>query len=208
VECANPLGGPALVRELAPTAENPIAERRHLTVLFCDLAGSTAIAGQLDPEEWGETLAGYQRAAAEAITRFGGYVAKYLGDGVMALFGYPEAHDNDAERAARAGLAIVTAIAKLNEQPGHAKLSARVGIDSGAVVVEASTGRQIDVFGEAPSGIAHWLLFDFSHPLFVVGVLIVAGVIAASLASRLELVRCRTATKPLGRSQINPVCRT
>ena len=93
-------------------------ERRHLTVLFCDLVGSTAIAAQLDPEEWRETVAGYHRAAADAITRFGGHVAKYLGDGVMAFFGYPEAHDNDAERAARAGLAILDAIAKLNEQPG------------------------------------------------------------------------------------------
>ena len=90
-------------------------ERRHLTVLFCDLVGSTAIAAQLDPEEWRETVAGYHRAAAEAITRFGGHVAKYLGDGVMAFFGYPEAHDNDAERAARAGLSIIDAIAKLNE---------------------------------------------------------------------------------------------
>ena len=117
-------------------------ERRHLTVLFCDLVGSTAIAAQLDPEEWRETVAGYHRAAAEAITRFDGHVAKYLGDGVMAYFGWPAAHDNDAERAARAGLAILDAIAKLNEQPGHAKLSARVGIDSGAVVVGAGAGQR------------------------------------------------------------------
>ncbi|MGD0289298.1 MAG: adenylate/guanylate cyclase domain-containing protein [Candidatus Binataceae bacterium] len=110
-------------------------ERRHLTVLFSDLVGSTAIAAQLDPEQWRETVAGYHRAAAEAIVRFGGYVAKYLGDGVMAYFGWPAAHDNDAERAARAGLAILDAIAKLNQQPGHAKLSARVGIDSGTVVI-------------------------------------------------------------------------
>src|SRR6266853_648098 len=78
-------------------------ERRHLTVLFCDLVGSTGIATRLDPEQWRETVAGYHRAAAEAITRFAGYVAKYLGDGVMAYFGWPAAHDNDAERAARAG---------------------------------------------------------------------------------------------------------
>ncbi|MBV8362845.1 MAG: zinc ribbon domain-containing protein, partial [Deltaproteobacteria bacterium] len=69
-------------------------ERRHLTVLFCDLVGSTEIAARLDPEEWQETVAVYHRAAADAIGRFGGYVAKYLGDGVMAYFGYPEAHDN------------------------------------------------------------------------------------------------------------------
>ena len=82
-------------------------ERRHLTVLFCDLVGSTSIAAQLDPEEWREMVSAYHRAAAEAITRYGGHVAKYLGDGVMAYFGWPEAHENDAERAARAGLAIL-----------------------------------------------------------------------------------------------------
>jgi class 3 adenylate cyclase len=120
-------------------------------VLFCDLVGSTAIAAQLDPEEWRETVAGYHRAAAEAITRFDGHVAKYLGDGVMAYFGWPEAHDNDAERAARAGLAILDAIAKLNEQPRHAKLSARVGIDSGAVVVGRGAGNEADVFGDTPN---------------------------------------------------------
>jgi class 3 adenylate cyclase/tetratricopeptide (TPR) repeat protein len=126
-------------------------ERRHLTVLFCDLAGSTTIATQLDPEEWRETVAGYQRAAADAITRFGGHVAKYLGDGVMAFFGWPEAHDNDAERAARAGLAILDAIARLNEQPARPRLTARIGIDSGPVVVGAGAGKDADVFGDAPN---------------------------------------------------------
>src|SRR3984957_1066041 len=120
-------------------------ERRHLTVLFCDLVGSTAIAARLDPEQWRETLAGFHRVAAEAITRLDGHVAKYLGDGVMAYFGWPAAHDNDAERAARAGLAILDAIAKLNEQPRHAKLSARVGIDSGLVVIGKSAGNEAEV---------------------------------------------------------------
>jgi hypothetical protein len=109
-------------------------------VLFCDLVGSTEIAAQLDPEEWREVVAGYHRAAAEAVSRYGGHVAKYLGDGVMAYFGWPEAHDNDAERAARAGLAILDAISKLNEHPKRPKLAARVGIDSGAVVVGAGAG--------------------------------------------------------------------
>ena len=140
-------------------------ERRHLTVLFCDLVGSTELAARLDPEEWQETVAAYHRAAAEAITRYGGHVAKYLGDGVMAYFGYPEAHDNDAERAAHAGLAILEAIARLNEAPPPSpspmskneggnmrpKLSVRVGIDSGAVVVGAGAGTETDVFGEAPN---------------------------------------------------------
>jgi class 3 adenylate cyclase/tetratricopeptide (TPR) repeat protein len=126
-------------------------ERRHLTVLFCDLVGSTAIAAQLDPEEWRETVADYHRAATDAIERFSGYVAQYLGDGVMSLFGWPEAHDNDGERAVRAGLAILDAIAKLNEQPRHVKLSARVGIDSGTVVIGKGAGKEADVFGDAPN---------------------------------------------------------
>src|ERR1700730_5089372 len=126
-------------------------ERRHLTVLFCDLVGSTAISAQLDPEEWRETVASYHRAAAEAITRFDGHVAKYLGDGVMAYFGWPAAHDNDAERAARAGLAILDAITKLNQQPGHAELSARVGIDSGTVVIDKGTRNEAEVFGDVPN---------------------------------------------------------
>ena len=90
------------------------------------------MASHLDPEEWREIVAGYHRAAAQAIERFGGHVAQYLGDGVMAYFGWPEAHDNDAERGARAGLAILEAVSKLNEQPARLKLSARIGIDSGA----------------------------------------------------------------------------
>src|SRR5207245_10168853 len=102
-DCGTLLSAPAAspLSETPPVQARAVAgERRHLTVLFCDLVGSTEIAARLDPEEWRETVAGYQRAAAEAIARYGGHVAKYLGDGVMAFFGYPEAHDNDAERAA------------------------------------------------------------------------------------------------------------
>jgi class 3 adenylate cyclase/tetratricopeptide (TPR) repeat protein len=128
-----------------------MGERRHLTVLFCDLVGSTAIAAQLDPEEWRELVANYHRAAAEAITRYSGHVAKYLGDGVMAYFGWPEAHDNDGERAARAGLAILEGVSKLNQQSTNPEISVRVGIDSGAVVVGAGAGKETDVFGEAPN---------------------------------------------------------
>jgi len=117
-------------------------------VLFCDVVGSTAIAAQLDAEEWRETLAGFHRVAAAAITQFDGHVAKNLGDGVMAFFGWPQAHDNDAERA---GLAILDAISKLNVQPGHANLSVRVGIDSGPVVMGKGAGSEIDVFGDTPN---------------------------------------------------------
>ena len=120
-ECGTALGDAAPATAPAVTvlvAVSAGGERRHLTVLFCDLVGSTEIAAQLDPEEWREVVAGYHRAAAEAITRFGGHVAKYLGDGVMAYFGWPEAHDNDGERAARAGLALLDVISKLNQPSG------------------------------------------------------------------------------------------
>jgi class 3 adenylate cyclase len=117
-------------------------------VLFCDLVGSTEISTRLDPEEWGALVADYHRTAAEAVTRFGGKVAKYLGDGVLAFFGWPEAHDNDAERAVRAGLAVQEAISKLDTQP---KLLTRIGIDSGAVVVATGAGQGADVFGDVPN---------------------------------------------------------
>ena len=105
-------------------------ERRHLTVLFCDLVGSTEIAARLDPEEWRDIAAQYQRSAAEAITRLGGHVAEYLGDGLVVYFGWPEAHEDDAERAVRAGLAVVDAIARLNTRltpEQGVKLSVRAG---------------------------------------------------------------------------------
>src|ERR1700720_1862243 len=151
-QCATPLDEAASIQS-KPVSTNTglTGGRRHLTVLFCDRVGSTAIAARLDPEQWRETVAGYHRAAAEAIVRFDGYVAKFLGDGVMAHFGWPQAHDNDAERAARAGLEILEAITKLNEHPARPKLAARVGIDSGTVVVGAATGKDSDVFGDAPN---------------------------------------------------------
>jgi len=149
-ECATPLNASAAAA-IVESRDDLAGERRHLTVLFCDLVGSTEIASRLDPEQWREIVADYHRAAAQAIERFGGRVAQYLGDGVMAYFGYPQAHDNDAERAARAGLAIVDAISKLNQHPARPRLAARVGIDSGAVVVGAGAGKDTDVFGDAPN---------------------------------------------------------
>ena len=152
-ECCTALGeaAPAAAADTTALTASTEGERRHLTVLFCDLVGSTEIAARLDPEEWREIVAEYHRAAAEAITSYGGHVAQYLGDGVMAYFGWPEAHDNDAERAARAGLAILDAISKLNQQSTRPELSARIGIDSGAVVVGASAGKDADVFGDTPN---------------------------------------------------------
>jgi class 3 adenylate cyclase/tetratricopeptide (TPR) repeat protein len=152
-ECGAALGqeAPAAAAGTTSLAASPGGERRHLTVLFCDLVGSTEIAGRLDPEEWRELVAAYHRAAAEAIIRYGGHVAQYLGDGVMAYFGWPEAHENDAERAARAGLAILEGVAKHNQASTNLEISVRVGIDSGGVVVGAGAGTEADVFGETPN---------------------------------------------------------
>src|SRR5262249_46734045 len=93
-----------------------VGERRQLTVMFCDLVGSTALASQLDPEDMREVVRSYQRCCAEVIARYEGFVAQYLGDGIMAYFGYPQAHEDDAERAVSAGLDLVAAVAKLEGQ--------------------------------------------------------------------------------------------
>src|SRR5215469_14383037 len=127
------------------------AERRHLTVLFCDLVDSTGRAAQLDPEDWREIVGNYHRSAAHEVERFGGHVTRYLGDVVMAYFGWPQAHDDDVERAVRAGLAMLEATSKLNRDSSHPKLTARVGIDSGLVVIGPGTGTGADVYGEAPN---------------------------------------------------------
>jgi class 3 adenylate cyclase/tetratricopeptide (TPR) repeat protein/ABC-type lipoprotein export system ATPase subunit len=125
-------------------------ERRHLTVLFCDLVNSTSLAAQLDPEEWREIVVNYHRSTSQEVDRFGGYVAQYLGDGVIAYFGWPEAHDDDVERAVRSGLAMLEATSKYSD-PSHPRLAARVGIDSGVVVIGPGTGKGADVYGEAPN---------------------------------------------------------
>jgi class 3 adenylate cyclase len=109
------------------------AERRQLTVMFCDLVGSTALATRLDPEDLHEVIAEYHRAVAEICAGFDGFVAKYMGDGVLVYFGYPRAHEDDAEQAVRAGLGLIDAVAGLDVK--SAKLQARVGIATGLVVV-------------------------------------------------------------------------
>ena len=122
-------------RGLSPTpSSTDAAERRQLTVMFCDLVGSTAISTRLDPEDMREVIAAYQKCVSETVRRFGGFVAKYMGDGVLAYFGYPQAHEHDAERAVRAGLAIVEAAPTLQTAAG-APLHVRVGIATGIVVV-------------------------------------------------------------------------
>ena len=108
------------------------AERRQLTVMFCDLVGSTALSVRLDPEDLREVIVAYQIHVAETVARFGGFVAKYMGDGVLIYFGYPEAHEDDAERAVRAGLAVINAVGRLASREA---LNVRLGIASGLVVV-------------------------------------------------------------------------
>ena len=126
------------------------AERRPITVMFCDLVGSTSLAAKLDAEDWRDLVNAYLDEASKAVNGFGGHVLKKLGDGLMALFGYPQAQENDAERAVRAALAIQHALADLNARnakTGAPALAARIGLDMGPVVVDASG----EVFGEAPN---------------------------------------------------------
>jgi class 3 adenylate cyclase len=120
----------AVAQDLVAPAD---AERRQLTVMFCDLVGSTALASRLDPEDLREVLGAYHAAVAEVVARFGGYVAKYMGDGVLAYFGYPQAHEHDAERGVQAGLALVERVGRL--ESSNALLASRVGIATGLVIV-------------------------------------------------------------------------
>jgi class 3 adenylate cyclase len=130
------------------------AERRQLTVMFCDLVGSTALSARLDPEDLGGIIGAYQRCCAVQVERNAGFVAKYMGDGVLAYFGYPQAHEDDAERAVRAGLALVEAVPKLATAAGS-PLQVRVGIATGLVVVGDLIGRgaaqEQAVVGETPN---------------------------------------------------------
>jgi class 3 adenylate cyclase len=126
------------------------AERRPITVMFCDLVDSTSLAAKLDAEDWRNLVNAYLDQASAAVAGLGGHVLKKLGDGLMALFGYPQAQENDAERAVRAALAIQRALVEINARnasKGAPELSARIGLDSGQVVVDA-TG---EVFGDAPN---------------------------------------------------------
>jgi class 3 adenylate cyclase len=133
-----------------PKGPEVSAERRPITVMFCDLVGSTGLAAKLDPEDWRNLVNAYLDEASKAVTGLGGHVLKKLGDGLMALFGYPQAQENDAERAVRAALAIQRALAEVNAKNagrGAPELLARIGIESGPVVVEANG----EVFGDAPN---------------------------------------------------------
>src|SRR5215475_14647306 len=155
LECAQPLRAEATAAAARTPSDSQAAdgERRHLTVLFSALANSSEFAARLDPEDWRDIAAHYQAAVA-AVTRFGGHVAKYLDDGLMVYFGWPEAHEDDAERAVRAGLAIIDEVAALPERlvgRHDLKFLVRVGIESGSVVMGRGGGKEVDVFGDAPN---------------------------------------------------------
>ena len=145
----------------APTAEAPptlpkspqdTAERRQVTVMFSDLVGSTALSARMDPEDLREVISAYQKCVAETVSRFSGFVAKYMGDGVLVYFGYPQAHEDDAERAVRAGLELISAVTALKT---HAALQTRVGIATGLVVVGDLVGsgeaQERGIIGETPN---------------------------------------------------------
>ena len=145
-----------LTQQTAPSAPSVSpedrAERRQVTVMFSDLVGSTALSARMDPEDLREVISAYQKCVAETVGRFGGFVAKYMGDGVFVYFGYPQAHEDDAERAVRAGLELVAAVGALKT---HAPLQTRVGIATGLVVVGDLIGsgasQEQAIVGETPN---------------------------------------------------------
>ena len=148
--------GPSSDLKTAPVAASASpedrAERRQVTVMFSDLVGSTALSAQMDPEDLREVISAYQKCVAATVQRFGGFVAKYMGDGVLVYFGYPQAHEDDAERAVRAGLELVAAVGGLKT---HAPLQTRVGIATGLVVVGDLIGsgasQEQAIVGETPN---------------------------------------------------------
>ena len=154
----------AAIGELAGLAQAPpqspltgakpqdTAERRQVTVMFSDLVGSTALAARMDPEDLREVISAYQKCVAETVQRFGGFVAKYMGDGVLVYFGYPQAHEDDAERAVKAGLELIQAVGRLKSST---PLQTRVGIATGLVVVGDLIGsgdsQERGIVGETPN---------------------------------------------------------
>jgi class 3 adenylate cyclase/tetratricopeptide (TPR) repeat protein len=133
-------------------AAKDTAERRQVTVMFSDMVGSTALSGRMDPEDLRHVLSAYQKCVADSVQRFGGFVAKYMGDGVLVYFGYPQAHEDDAERAVRAGLELVSAATELDT---HTTVQTRVGIATGLVIVGDLIGsgasQEQAIVGETPN---------------------------------------------------------
>ena len=154
---ATPEASPAQGEAAAVAPSTPEAERRQLTVLFCDLVDSTVLSSQLDPEDLRAVVRAYQEVCAKVIARFEGHIAQYLGDGLLVYFGYPQAHEDDALRAVHAGLAIVEALRALNahlEQERGLRVAVRLGIHTGLVVVgqmgEGERHEQL-ALGETPN---------------------------------------------------------
>ena len=156
-----------------PAPHPPEAERRQLTVLFCDLVDSTVLASQLDPEEWREVVRAYQDTCAKVIARYEGHIAQYLGDGLLVYFGYPSAHEDDAQRAVRAGLGVVEAMGQLSmrlTQERGVSLAVRLGIHTGLVVVGGVRGgaRQEQLaLGETPNVAARLQGIALSNTLVI-----------------------------------------
>jgi class 3 adenylate cyclase len=152
-----PAAAPTRAASLAVEPRPAEAERRQLTVLFCDLVDSTALAGQLDPEELRDVVRANQEVCAKVITRFEGHIAQYLGEGLLVYFGYPLAHEDDAQRAVRDGLGMVEALGQLNTRLGQERgihLAVRLEIHTGLVVVgEVGGGTRQEqlALGEPPN---------------------------------------------------------
>jgi class 3 adenylate cyclase len=147
------LGSPAVAQPVtAELKPQDTAERRQVTVMFSDLVGSTALSARMDPEDLREIISAYQKCVADIVQRFGGFVAKYMGDGVLVYFGYPQAHEDDTERAIRAGLELIQAVGGLKS---HTPLQTRVGIATGLVVVGDLIGsgdaQERGIVGETPN---------------------------------------------------------
>lgn len=179
---------PGSVSPLARRSSSPEAERRQLTVMFCDLVGSTDLSQKLDPEDLREVNRAYQDACTAAIERYEGYVARYMGDGVLAYFGYPQAHEDDAERAVHAGLGVVDSVTSLRPTVGDGQeieLGVRVGIATGSVVVGDLIGegasQESAVVGETPNLAARL------QGLAPVNAVVVASSTSDLIASRFDL---------------------
>jgi class 3 adenylate cyclase len=148
-----PMSVAPIAATLGPSAAaEASAERRQVTVMFSDLVGSTALSARMDPEDLREVISAYQKCVAETVQRFGGFVAKYMGDGVLVYFGYPQAHEDNAERAVRAGLELIAAVSVLKTR---ASLQTRLGIATGLVVVGEiigiGTAQERAIVGETPN---------------------------------------------------------
>ncbi len=188
-----------------PEAALPAGERRQLTIVFCDLVGSTPLSQQLDAEECRDVIVQYQQAAAGAVIRFGGHVAKNLGDGLLIYFGWPTAREDDPERAVRAGLAIVDAMAQLDPSPGGGdgtRLAVRIGMHTGPVVI-ADGG---EVFGETANvaarlqGVAapNTVVMSAATQRLVVGIFIVEDLGPQALKGIAEPLACYRVVRPSG----------